>query len=122
MVKPDSSRAEADTDRRGIRLPCRITASPDAIADFCERWHVAELSVFGSVLGDDFGRESDIDVLVDFEPGAVPGFKFISMASELSRLLGRPVDLLTRSAVERSPNHIRRKQILESAEVVYAAR
>ena len=100
----------------------RITASPDAIADFCRRWRVAKLSLFGSVLRDDFERESDIDVLVEFEPGGVPGIRFVSMASELSLLLGRPVDVLTRSAVERSPNHIRRKEILESAEVVYAAR
>ena len=80
------------------------------------------MSLFGSVLRDDFDLESDIDVLVEFEPGGVPGIQFVSMASELSQLLGRPVDVLTRSAVERSPNHIRRKGILESAEVIYAAR
>ncbi len=100
----------------------RITASPDAIAEFCKRWQIAELAMFGSVLGDDFNRESDIDVLVEFEPGCVPGIQFVSMASELSRLLGRPVDVLTRSAVERSPNYIRRREILKSAEVIYAAR
>ena len=80
------------------------------------------MSLFGSVLRDDFDPESDIDVLVEFEPGGVPGIQFVSMASELSHLLGRPVDVLTRSAIERSSNHIRRKGILESAEVIYAAR
>ena len=80
------------------------------------------MSLFGSVLRDDFDPESDIDVLVEFEPGGVPGIQFVSMASELSHLLDRPVDVLTRSAIERSPNHIRRKGILESAEVIYAAR
>lgn len=96
-------------------------ASPEAIADFCKRWQVAELSLFGSVLRDDFGRGSDIDILVEFEPGGAPGLQFVSMVSELSRLLGRPVDVVTRSAVERSPNYIRRKEILKSAEVIYAA-
>ena len=104
------------------QLYSRIMASPEAIADFCRRWHVAELALFGSVLRDDFGRDSDINVLVEFEPGRVPGFQFVGMVSELSGLLGRPVDLLTRPAIERSPNYIRRKAILESAEVIYAER
>ena len=106
---------------RSDQVSSRVTASSDAIADFCRRWRVTKLSLFGSVLRDDFSGESDIDVLVEFEPGGVPGIKFVSMASELSILFGRPVDVLTQSAVERSPNHIRRKDILESAEVVYAA-
>ena len=104
-----------------VQLPFRITASADDIADFCQRWRIAELSLFGSVLRDDFGKESDIDVLVKFEPHGEPGIRFVSMASELSLLLGRPVDVLTRSAVERSPNYIRRQAILGSAEVVYAS-
>ena len=104
------------------RLSPRILVSAEAIADFCTRWRVAEMALFGSVLRDDNGRESDIDVLVEFEPGGVPGLEFVSMATELSGLLGRPVDVLTRSAVERSPNHIRRKEILGSAVVIYAAR
>lgn len=104
------------------RLSPRILASRESIAEFCERWQVREIAVFGSVLRDDFGRESDIDVLVEFEPDGVPGLRFVSMESELSRLLGRPVDVLTRSAIERSPNHIRRREILESAAVIYAAR
>ncbi len=120
MGQPSGGTVERARSR--VRVPPRIAASPDDIADFCRRWRIAELSLFGSVLRDDFGRESDIDVLVEFEPGGVPGIRFVSMASELSLLLGRPVDVLTRSAVERSPNHIRRKEILESAEVVYAAR
>lgn len=104
------------------RMSPRILASADAIADFCTRWRVAEMALFGSVLRDDYGRESDIDVLVEFEPDGVPGLEFVSMASELSGLLARPVHVLTRAAVERSPNHIRRKEILESAVVIYAAR
>ncbi len=104
------------------RLSLRITASRHSITEFCKRWHVQKMALFGSVLRDDFDRESDIDVLVEFKPDGVPGLRFVSMASELSTLLGRPVDVLTRSAIERSPNHIRRKAILESAEVIYAER
>jgi len=118
MIQP--SKGMIDLAGNQGRVHSRIVASPDAIADFCRRWRVAKLSLFGSVLRDDFGRDSDIDVLVEFEPGGVPGIRFVSMTSELSLLLGRPVDVLTRPAVERSPNHIRRKEILESAEVVYA--
>ena len=92
------------------------------LCKFCRRWQVAKMSLFGSVLRDDFDHSSDINVLVEFEPGGVPGLQFVSMASELSHLLGRPVDVMTRSAVERSPNHIRRKAILDSAEIIYAAR
>ena len=106
----------------GAPLSPRIRVSRAALADFCKRWRVAELSLFGSVLRDDYGRRSDIDVLVEFAPDGVPGIEFVTMAAELSRLFGWPVDLLARSAVERSKNHIRRREILESAEVIYAAR
>ena len=106
---------------REARLTPRIGAAPAEIAAFCERWRIAELALFGSVLRGDFDRESDIDVLVQFEPGRTPSLRFVSMAAELSALIGRPVDVLTRSSVERSPNYIRRKEILDSAEVIYAA-
>ena len=111
----------ADTGS-GERFTDRIATSPDAIKAFCKRWHVAELALFGSVLRDDFSPHSDIDVLVEFEPGGTPGLQFVSMAAELSSMFGRQVDVLTRSSVEQSPNYIRRKQILDSAEVIYAAR
>ena len=100
----------------------RIAAPPEAVKAFCRRWRISELALFGSVLRDDFGSDSDIDVMVEFEPDGVPGLRFVSMAEEMSCLFGRPVDVLTRSAVERSPNYIRRNRILESAEIVYAAR
>ena len=105
-----------------VRTATARTGIPsERIAAFCERWRVAELALFGSVLRDDFGPDSDIDVLVEFEPGRTPGLRFIGMADELSDLFGRPVDLLTRASVERSRNHLRRKSILDSAEVVHAA-
>ena len=99
----------------------RITASRDEVADFCQRWQIAELSLFGSVLRDDFNQESDIDVLISFKPGTILGLEFVSMADEMETLLGRPVDVLTRPALKRSPNFIRRKEILGSARTIYAA-
>jgi len=72
-----------------------ITIDRDEIADFCRRHHIRRLSLFGSVLRDDFGPESDVDVLVEFDPGHTPGLAFFSMEEELSRILGRKVDLNT---------------------------
>lgn len=72
-----------------------ITLPQDRIAAFCRQHHIQKLSLFGSVLRDDFGPDSDIDVLVEFEPGHVPGLAFYAMQDELSDLLGRKVDLNT---------------------------
>ena len=73
----------------------RIPIDLDKIADYCRRHHIRRLSLFGSVLRDDFGPESDVDVLVEFEPGHTPGLAFFSMEEELSRIIGRKVDLNT---------------------------
>lgn len=94
---------------------------PDRLAKFCRANGIVSLAVFGSAMRYDFGPASDIDVLVEFAPGQTPGLGFVDIADELSDLFGKPVDVLTRSAVERSPNFIRRTEILESAKVVYAA-
>ncbi|WP_435009346.1 nucleotidyltransferase family protein [Tundrisphaera lichenicola] len=67
----------------------------DRIAEFCERNHIAKLSLFGSAIRDDFRPESDVDVLVEFEPGQVPGLGFFGMQEELSEIFGRRVDLNT---------------------------
>jgi hypothetical protein len=92
------------------------------LADYCRRWKVAEMAIFGSALREDFGSESDVDVLVSFEEDARWSlFDLVRMEEELQALLGRPVDLVQRPAVEQSENYIRRKGILENAEVVYAA-
>jgi predicted nucleotidyltransferase len=66
-----------------------------AFADFCHRHYIRRLAVFGSALRDDFRPDSDVDVLVEFEPGRVPGWDFFAMQDELSDLLGRQVDLNT---------------------------
>jgi hypothetical protein len=93
------------------------------MAAFCRRWKVSELAVFGSALRNDFRPDSDIDLLVTFEPEANWGLlEQSAMESELASLLGRRVDLVTRRAVEQSENWIRRKAILESAESIHVAR
>jgi predicted nucleotidyltransferase len=93
-----------------------------ALADFCRRWKIRELALFGSVLSNAFGPTSDVDVLVTFLPEAEWSLlDHIQIEEELSALLGRSVDLVSKKAVERSENWVRRRAILESAEVVYAA-
>ena len=103
-------------------MTVKISIKREEIAAFCQRWRIAELAFFGSVLRDDFRPDSDVDVLVTFAPGAEWSlFDHIAMEAELSTLLGRKVDLVSRRAIERSSNWIRRKAILETAEPFYAA-
>jgi predicted nucleotidyltransferase len=100
-----------------------ITIPKDEIADFCRRWRVTEMALFGSILRQDFGPGSDVDVLVSFAPDARWSlFDLVRMEDELRAILGREVDLVERVAVEQSENYIRRKSILSNLEVVYAAR
>jgi predicted nucleotidyltransferase len=73
----------------------RIVVPKESIADFCRRYRIRRLSLFGSVLREDFGPESDVDVLVEFEPGTRVGLKFFAIERELSEMLGRNVDLNT---------------------------
>jgi predicted nucleotidyltransferase len=95
----------------------------EQLAEFCRRWKIKELALFGSALRPDFGPESDVDVLAEYLPGADWSLlDHVQMQDELAELLGRPVDLVSRRAVERSDNPIRRRAILESARVIYAAR
>ena len=92
------------------------------IASFCRANGIARLAIFGSALRADFGPESDIDILVDFEPGrAVSLLDMAGMEQEFSEILGRKVDMIERSGVERSRNYIRRAEILGTAETIYAA-
>ncbi|MDO9130003.1 MAG: nucleotidyltransferase family protein, partial [Anaerolineales bacterium] len=74
----------------------KIEIPKKKIAEFCRRNHIRKLALFGSVLRDDFRPDSDVDVLVEFEPGKTPGFAFITIQDELSEILGgRQVDLVT---------------------------
>jgi predicted nucleotidyltransferase len=107
---------EASMTNKHIPIPA------DQIAAFCRRWGVVEFALFGSVLRDDFGPDSDIDTLLTFAPGRLYTFKQLDqMETELADLFGRPVDVVDRQAVQESPNYIRRRSILESAAVIYAA-
>ncbi len=99
-----------------------ITLPMDAIRVYCQKWGICEFALFGSVLRDDFGDESDIDVLVQFREGMRRTlFDLVTMTDELEAIFGRKVDLLTRKSVEESPNYIRRKEILNTTEVIYVA-
>ncbi|MCC7388992.1 MAG: nucleotidyltransferase family protein [Phycisphaerales bacterium] len=91
----------------------------ERLADFCQRWKVAELSLFGSVLRDDFGPESDVDVLVEFLPGAAYGIdEHVAMVAELREMFGRPVDLVRAGSLK---NPFRRHEILTTRRVIHAA-
>lgn len=92
------------------------------IITFCKKWDITELALFGSALRDDFNSESDIDFLVTFTPEADWGLlDHVKMEMELEKIIGRKVDLVTKRSIERSQNPIRKKAILESAKVFYAA-
>jgi hypothetical protein len=95
----------------GIDIP------EERLASFCRRHHIARLSFFGSVVRDDFGPDSDIDVLVEFEPGHTPGLAFFGMQEELGEILGRKVDLNTPGFLSK---HFR-DEVLAEAEVQYVS-
>ena len=118
----ESLKTENRKSGNGERLNARIETSPDAVAAFCQRWHVAELALFGSVLRDDFGPGSDIDFLIGFDEAARRTlFDVGRMEEELREIFGRDVDLVSWRGVENSRNYIRRRAILEAAETIYAA-
>lgn len=104
-----------------LRLPAgvsrRLPVSHGEIADFCRKHHIRKLALFGSVLRDDFGPESDVDVLVEFAPGQRLGFAFFGIQEELSELLGRRVDLLTEEDLSR----YFRDEVVQNAKVIFDA-
>ncbi len=97
----------------------KIDISREEIAAFCLRNGIKRLALLGSVLRDDFTAESDVDVIVELEPGKTPGLEFLTMQDELSEIYGRRVDLHTFRGVESNPNWLLGKEILNSAEAVY---
>ena len=93
-----------------------IFIPPERLAEFCRKHHIVKLSFFGSVLRDDFGPQSDVDVLVEFDPAHIPGLlRFVGMQMELAELLGRAVDLNTPNSL----SHLLRSRILSEAESQY---
>lgn len=93
-----------------------LAIDADAIRRFCQAHYIAELALFGSVIREDFGADSDVDVLVEFAPGrAASLFGLVDMQRELSAMLGRPVDLVSKRGLNR---HFR-ERILRDREVLY---
>ena len=100
-------------------MATRIEPDPEAIRQFCTRWKVTEFSLFGSVLRDDFGPDSDVDALVSFAPDAHwSSFDLVDMEEELEGLFGRKVDLVEAVGLR---NPYRRREILASRQVIHAA-
>ena len=95
----------------------KIQVPIEKISDLCHRYHIRKLSLFGSVLREDFRPDSDIDILVEFEPGQTPGFGFIDIQDELTQLFGQRVDLNTPNSLSR---YIRDRVLAEAA-VQYVA-
>lgn len=97
------------------------TMSEAALAQFCARWHIREFALFGSVLRDDFRADSDVDVLVTFADNTPWSLlDQMQMQQELQALFSRPVDLISRRALEASPNWLRRDAILQSSRVLFS--
>ncbi len=91
------------------------------IRAFCQRWRITELALFGSVLRDDFGPESDVDVLVTFAPDYHRSLAdMMQMQDEIEAIFQRSVDLINRRTIEQSENYLRRKAILSTARAVWA--
>ncbi len=108
---PERSDVTSSRAERNIRVP------QEKLAEFCRRHYIRRLALFGSVLRPDFRPDSDIDVLVEFEAGHVPGFAIVAIEGELSRLVGRKVDLRTPGDLSR----YFRDRVVREAEVQYAA-
>lgn len=109
------SKAETETVKKlAIALPI------DAIQSFCQRWQIAELSVFGSILRDDFHTNSDVDFLYALKPNTRWRLSdLIDAEEELEKMLGRKVDLVGKTTIEQSHNWLRKQNILSSAKVIY---
>jgi hypothetical protein len=97
----------------------RIELPLERIAEFCRRWKIAKLELFGSALRDEFRPESDLDFLYSFAHDARWGWDFVRAYDELEQLVGRRVDLVSRTAIEQSRNPNRSREILETARVIY---
>ena len=112
-----SERPKLDFEKTTMVALGALDIPTDRVVELCRRTGIRRLSLFGSVLRDDFGPDSDVDVLVEFEPGATPGFGFFAIERELSGLLGRRVDLNTPMCLSR----YFRDEVLREAKVVYDA-
>ncbi|MGK7946860.1 MAG: nucleotidyltransferase family protein [Microcystaceae cyanobacterium] len=105
-----------------ITIYQRLQVNPTELKQFCEDHLIAELSVFGSILREDFSEQSDVDLLITYLPSAPRGLleKF-ELKEQLEALFSRSVDLISRTSIEKSHNWLKRQEILKSAEVIYRA-
>jgi predicted nucleotidyltransferase len=111
QLTPEQAAEVRMSENAGVK----IAVSQDEVAAFCRRHHIRRLALFGSVLRDDFTPDSDVDVLVEFEPSHTPGLAFFAMQDELSKLLGRRVDLNTPGFL----SEYFRDEVLEEAQPIY---
>jgi len=128
--KYDEYGQRREVDIAGCAMPMqqiclRLNTTPEQLADFCEKWQIAELALFGSVLRDDFRVDgsdpSDIDFLYLFAQGARHSlFDVMHLREELEGMLHRKVDFVSKNAIQNSRNWLRRKEILGSGMIIYA--
>ncbi len=97
-----------------------IAMPVEELAAWCIRWQVREVAVFGSALRNDFGPDSDVDVLITLAPGVRYGFAFFDLIDELAAIVGRPVDVVTRGQLERGAQDRRSQEILHTARIIYS--
>jgi len=127
--KYDEDGQRREVDIAGCAMPMqqiyqRLNITPKELTDFCEKWHIAELALFGSVLRNDFRstgeNPSDVDLLFSYLPSTnMSLLRRATMKVEFEELIGRAVDLMMASEVIESRNPIRRKEILDSAQIIY---
>lgn len=100
-------------------LPSGYVLPEDKVAEFCEKWGITKLEVFGSILTKNFRPDSDIDLLATFDEQARPTFEIFSAANELSKILSRKIDLVSKQGLASSRNKFRSKRIIASALLIY---
>lgn len=92
----------------------------EKIISFCKKWNISELAFFGSVLREDFNpKNSDIDIMITFIPNHHWGWEIVTMKDELEAIFNKPIDLVTKKAIENSKNPFRKKEILDTYQVIY---
>jgi predicted nucleotidyltransferase len=97
-----------------------VDISDDQIRHFCQRWKVSELAIFGSAVKEYYSDDSDVDLLISFEPDTRWGlFDLVTMENELKDIFGKEIDLVEKNAVSKSQNYIRRKGILDGAQIIF---
>jgi len=120
---PDSLDQNQNQNRK--RIYARLKISPSQLKQFCQERHILELSLFGSIFRDDFRADSDIDVMVVFDRPATPNLSLMDLVGiqyQFEALVGRKVDLLEKRSILDSHNWIRRKNILNTAQIMYESR